>query len=63
MSEEDTELQIFEFGRISVRNTVSYCAILVFFSGQLLLATVRDRILGLEGSLVRLSFYVMDLEA
>lgn len=46
MSEEDTELQIYEFGRIFVRNTINDCAILIFLSRQLLLATVRDRILG-----------------
>lgn len=33
MAEEDTKLQIPEFGRTSVRRTISNCAILVFLSG------------------------------
>lgn len=35
VAEEDTELQKSEFGRTSVRSTISNCAILVFLSGYL----------------------------
>lgn len=47
MAEEDTELQKSESGRTSVRSTISNCAINIFLSGYLLLATVREgKILG-----------------